>query len=510
MNTWLWMVFYFFAILSFIPVVKLEEVKQNKTYRKLWYLSISVFMWTLILAFKFIATTPFIIYYTQLLTYPIIAVITYFIFETFQHYTHRKTSDYFHFVFIAFIITDLLIALTNPFHQLMLDIPFSQSITVESFKDASPGILFFIHAFICYIVLGVSFVRLIKYVIKDVKKTAQAFPYQLIIFSIIFGIAINVIHLFVYTFVLDPTYIFIVLISYMLYTYIYRKDFNFNLFISGKDFILDHMREMYIVLDYDERIIEYSRNLKERFPLEFIDRQYMKDFMKQMEEYVVFFTDKMEIKTNIIDSNKTYLHMEKQAFKVGTFKENGYLISLYDETVDIMYLKEIEQLRTHDLMTNLYNRNYFEEHRKRYEIQFKELGIILIDMDGLKLFNDYLGHKMGDMLIQRFARNILESTEKYKDIQVIRMGGDEFVLAIPKATQDLCESIIRDIEKRSTKKEIAHTINFSYGISIRRNPNDSLSLMMKRADKRMYENKNLKKDYKIKLEEYLKSKEIKI
>ncbi len=507
MNTWLWMVFYVLAILSFIPVIKLEEVKYNPTYRKLWYLSISVFSWTMVIAFKFIATTPLIVYYAQLLTYPIIAVITYFIFETFQHYTHRKTSDYFHFVFIGFIITDFLIAFTNPIHQLMLEIPFSQSIVVSSFRDVSPGILFYVHALICYAVLGVSFLRLITYVIRDVKKSTQAFPYQLIIFSIFFGIVINIIHLFIYTFILDPTYIFLVLISYMLYTYIYRKDFNFNLFISGKDFILEHMREMYIVLDSDEKIIEYSRNLKERFSIEFQERISMAEFIKQMENDAIFFTDKSKLKTGIIDPKKSYLHMEKQSFKVSTFKEKGYLISFVDETKDIMYLKEIEQLRTHDLMTGLYNRNYFEEHRKRYDAQNKTLGIIMIDMDGLKLYNDYLGHKSGDMLIQKFARHILESIEKYPDIQVIRMGGDEFVIVIPKADQELCESIVRDLEKRSTKKEVAHTINFSYGISIRRNVNDSLSLMMKRADKRMYENKNLKKDYKIKLEEYFKSKE---
>jgi len=510
MNTWLWIIFYVFAILSFIPVVKLEEVKNHKTYRKLWYLSISVFLWTLVTAFKFIATTPIIIYYTQLLTYPIIAVITYFIFETFQHYTQRQTSHYFQFIFITFIVIDFLVAITNPLHQLMLEVPYSQSITLESFRYSNPGILFYVHAFACYIVLAIGFVRLIKYVVKDAKKTAQAFPYQLIIFSIMFGITINVIHLFVYTFVLDPTYIFLVIITYMLYTYIYRKDFNFNLFTSGKDFILEHMREMYIVLDYDEKIIEYSRNLKERYPLAFSEKEHLSDFIKKMASYAVIFTDKEEIKNDSLKAEKTYLHMEKQTFKVGTFKEKGYLVSLYDETTDLKYLREIDQLRTHDIMTNLYNRNYFEDHRKQYDSQYKELGIILIDMDGLKLFNDYLGHKVGDMLIQRFAKNILESVSEYQNVQVIRMGGDEFVVAIPKADQAMCEFIIHNLEKKSTKKEIAHTINFSYGISIRRNPSDSLSLMMRRADKRMYENKNLKKDYKVKLEEYLKSKEIKI
>jgi diguanylate cyclase (GGDEF)-like protein len=355
----------------------------------------------------------------------------------------------------------------------------------------------------------VGFIKLLVFVKQDRKKNVSAFPFQLVLFSIIFGIGINVVNIFFYSFVLDPTYIFLVIITYILYTYIYRKDYNFNLFTTSKDFILDHMREMYLVLDHRDRIVEYSRNLKERYKIDFNDKESFDDFLVKLKEKAVIFTNIQLIKDIAINDSKSYLHMTSQEFKVGTFSQNGKLISLFDETQDVKHLAEIEQLRTHDLMTNLYNRNYFEEHRMAYEKAYKQLGIIMIDVDGLKLYNDYLGHKAGDMLIQRFGKMINQVIEKYIDVKAMRMGGDEFVIIIPKATQEIANQMISEIEKLATHKDIRYTINFSYGISIRRNGLDTFTTMMRRADQRMYENKNLKKDYKIKLAEYFKKLEMK-
>ncbi|TNF09383.1 MAG: GGDEF domain-containing protein [Bacillota bacterium] len=505
MTPMLWIIFYVFAIISFIPVVKLEEVRSKSNYRQLWYLSLGIFAWTIVIALKFVVESAFFVYYFQLLTYPILALVSYFIFETFQHYTKRKTPPLFKLTFILFILTDFIISMTNPFHEFVVKLPLSSDLTIESFETASYGFFFFIHAVIIYVILVVGFINLLKFVRKEGKENVTAFPFQLILFSIVFGIVINIINIFFYSFVLDPTYIFLVIVTYMLYTYIYRKDFNYNLFTSSKDFILDHMREMYLILDNKERVVEYSRNLKDRFKIEFSSNQTYAKFIDKLKEKAIIFTDIQKVKNERFIANKAYLHMTKQTFKVGTFKEKGYLISLFDETSDVKYLKEIEQLRTHDMMTNLYNRNYFEEHRDDFEKAYKQLGIIMIDLDGLKLFNDYLGHKAGDMLIQRFSRIINDVISHYTGVLAMRMGGDEFVIIIPHATQEVANEIVRRIEELATHKEIKSTHEFSYGISIRRNGSDTFTTMMRRADQRMYDNKNLKADYKVKLEQYFKS-----
>ena len=502
MNTYLWIIFYTFAIFSFIPVVKLEEVKSNKTYRKLWYLSISVFMWSLVIAFRFIATTPFFIYYFSLLTYPIVALITYFIYLTIKHYTNEKTSRYFHYAFISFIVINFIVSVTNPFHQLVLKLPLDSSITLASYQNSLYGFLFYIHAILCYITLLIGFIRLLKYVRKEGRKNLTSFPFQLILFSIIFGISINAIHLFIYNFVLDPTYIFTVLISYLLYTFVYKKDYNLNLFISSKAFILNNMREMYLILDSEEHIVEYSINLKERYHLDFKERQEFSIFLEKIKDKAIIFSDISKIKKDENARNKSYLHMTRKEFNVGAFKEKGHLILLYDETADVNLLHEIEYISKHDYLTNLYNRNYLEEIKKSYDQKYLKMAIIMIDMDGLKLYNDYLGHKAGDELLKRFSKLLMTVSNQYNESKVIRMGGDEFIIILPVANQKLCEEVIRSLEKETLKKKINETIGFSYGISLRRNEADNISLMMKRADKRMYENKSRKDDYKRKLEDY--------
>jgi len=507
MNALLWIIFYTFAIISFIPVVKLEEVKSKPDYKRLWYLSLGVFSWTLVIALKFVFESAFFVYYLQLLTYPILALVSYVIYETFQHYTKRKTHDYFKFTFLTFIVTDFIVSITNPFHELMVKLPLTSDIRIEDFESASYGIFFYIHAVIIYVILVVGFINLLRFVRKEGKENVTAFPFHLILFSIIFGIAINVVNIFFYGFILDPTYIFLVIVTYMLYTYIYKKDFNYNLFTSSKDFILDHMREMYLILDNKERVVEYSRNLKDRFNIEFNSNQKYEEFMEKLQEKAIIFTDIQTVKNQVFDQEKVYLHKTHQPFKVGTFKEKGHLISLFDETSDVKYLKEIEQLRTHDMMTNLFNRNYFEEHRDVFEKKYSKLGIIMIDMDGLKLFNDYQGHKAGDMLILRFGKIINEVISKYKGVFAVRMGGDEFVILIPEANEGIAYEIAQKIEKQASHREIKHSHSFSFGISIRRNSTDTITMMMKRADQRMYENKHLKEDYKVKLEQYFKSQE---
>lgn len=502
MNTYLWILFYIFAIISFIPVVKLQEVKSNKSYRKLWYLSISVFLWTLVIAFRFVATTPFFIYYASLLTYPIIAVITYFIHVTIKHYIHKKPTVYFHYIFITFIILNLLISLSNPWHQLMLKLPLDASLTLETFQQSTYGPLFYVHAVVCYIVLMLGFVKLLIYVRHEGKKNLNSFPFHLMLFSIIIGISINLFHIFIFEFVLDPTYLFTVLISYLLYTYVYKNDYNLNLFLSSKTFILNNMREMYLILDHQETIIEYSYNLKDRYDLGYKDVETFDSFLDKMKNKAVIFTDISAIKKEESPHKKTYLHMTRKEFKVGAFKEKGHLILLYDETSDVNMLQEIEYMSTHDYLTKLYNRNYFETIRSSYEKTYPKLAIILIDMDGLKLFNDYLGHKAGDDLLKKFSRLLEKVIIDYQDAKVVRMGGDEFIIILPIATQKLCEQVIKAIENDALKKKINESISFSYGISLRRSENDPISLMMRRADKRMYENKESKANYKKELEAY--------
>jgi len=90
----------------------------------------------------------------------------------------------------------------------------------------------------------------------------------------------------------------------------------------------------------------------------------------------------------------------------------------------------------HDPLTNLFNRRYMEEsleremHRARRQQQ--PLGVIMIDIDYFKQFNDTFGHEAGDRVLQELA-SFLQRNIRVSDI-ACRYGGEELLLILPEAS----------------------------------------------------------------------------
>ncbi|HRE26469.1 MAG TPA: diguanylate cyclase [Anaerolineales bacterium] len=101
-----------------------------------------------------------------------------------------------------------------------------------------------------------------------------------------------------------------------------------------------------------------------------------------------------------------------------------------------------EQLREQairDPLTGLYNRRYMQEtfsvalaHAERFS---EPIGVLMMDVDHFKAFNDLHGHKAGDLVLESLGR-LLRATSRQMDI-ACRYGGEEFVLLMPGATLDL-------------------------------------------------------------------------
>ena len=77
--------------------------------------------------------------------------------------------------------------------------------------------------------------------------------------------------------------------------------------------------------------------------------------------------------------------------------------------------EKLTYLSQHDSLTGLYNRLYFEQELKRYESSSNPVGLIMCDVDGLKLVNDTLGHEQGDRLL-RVVSDLLKSCFRGDDI----------------------------------------------------------------------------------------------
>jgi diguanylate cyclase (GGDEF)-like protein len=98
----------------------------------------------------------------------------------------------------------------------------------------------------------------------------------------------------------------------------------------------------------------------------------------------------------------------------------------------------ISTLIEKDPLTGVYNRRKFDNDIELLismsERTTKGCGLLIIDIDNFKDFNDKFGHFEGDLLLQRVTQNIEQNVRNYDKIHIYRYGGEEFVVIIPDTT----------------------------------------------------------------------------
>ncbi|MDP4146341.1 MAG: histidine kinase N-terminal 7TM domain-containing protein [Bacillota bacterium] len=164
--------------------------------------------------------------------------------------------------------------------------------------------------------------------------------------------------------------------------------------------------------------------------------------------------------------------------------------------------EETVYLSRYDKLTNVYNRNYFEQliHTNIYNnADKKEFFVVVFDLNSLKSVNDTYGHLTGDELIKTFSAGIKSLTEA-SDI-IGRFGGDEFVgIFYDVDFQGLVNKFERLAEYFKSKPIIHEDkiIICSYSYGIVNFPRDGVKFneLIKIADKRMYEYKRMVKSCK--------------
>ncbi len=148
--------------------------------------------------------------------------------------------------------------------------------------------------------------------------------------------------------------------------------------------------------------------------------------------------------------------------------------------------EELRHLSTHDLLTGLYNRNFFEVEMERIQkSRSQPVAILLADLDGLKKINDTQGHQAGDELLRRVARDL---KEVFRESDIIaRIGGDEFAVLLPNTDPDTAQSLIQRLRIKFSETSNP-TLSVSIGYSDNRKTNQ-LAKVMRDADDLMYREK---------------------
>lgn len=157
--------------------------------------------------------------------------------------------------------------------------------------------------------------------------------------------------------------------------------------------------------------------------------------------------------------------------------------------------QELRRLSITDSLTGLYNQRHFyarlREEVLRAERQKHPLGLIFLDLDDFKQYNDTHGHLGGDKLLQRVGRIINTNIRQNVD-SGYRYGGDEFAIILVDADSDITLSVQKRI-KESVLEECNLSISvgyvkYSHGLS----PEEFIA----EVDARLYEAKAQKTENK--------------
>ncbi len=123
--------------------------------------------------------------------------------------------------------------------------------------------------------------------------------------------------------------------------------------------------------------------------------------------------------------------------------EVRHLANVYNEVLkdNAEKTEALSYAATHDALTGLYNRADFD---KVYSTCANDtIGIIIIDVDHFKQFNDEFGHGVGDHVLKIVAAKLMEHFRS--EDHVSRIGGDEFCIIMPGTKQEQAKTIVEKI-----------------------------------------------------------------
>jgi diguanylate cyclase (GGDEF)-like protein len=120
--------------------------------------------------------------------------------------------------------------------------------------------------------------------------------------------------------------------------------------------------------------------------------------------------------------------------------------------------KPLQPTRMTDQPTGLFNHRSFQadyyEMFENCQQNGRRIGVIMIDIDKFKLFNDYYGHLEGDRCLSQIGHTIASFTNE--EITTYRFGGEEFVLLLRGTAASRTIAIAEKVRKKVYELQITH------------------------------------------------------
>ncbi len=162
----------------------------------------------------------------------------------------------------------------------------------------------------------------------------------------------------------------------------------------------------------------------------------------------------------------------------------------------------MRQQSVRDPLTGLYNRRHMEEALER-EVRrairsTRPLGILMMDLDNFKRFNDSFGHEAGDTMLREFG-SMLSSSIRGGDI-ACRYGGEEFAVILPEAGLDATRQRAEQLRTKTRHLSVQHrgtslgSISLSIGVAAFPEHGSGADILLRAADSALYAAKSAGRD----------------
>ena len=171
-----------------------------------------------------------------------------------------------------------------------------------------------------------------------------------------------------------------------------------------------------------------------------------------------------------------------------------YLTAVTGVLGNIYQLTRSRDLAMRDDLTKAFNRRFFEsyldeeiERARRYGSVF---SIIFLDLDDLKMVNNFYGHLTGSRTLQEVAKRILSAVRGID--KVVRFGGDEFCIILPQTDSDQAMLVANRVKKSMTASAfkldpgVEISITASFGIATYPTHGITKDALIRQADAAMY------------------------
>ena len=197
-----------------------------------------------------------------------------------------------------------------------------------------------------------------------------------------------------------------------------------------------------------------------------------------------------EVMNYALDGSERYVLLHFSVLPGHEHDWSLVLVSLTDITARKKAEAYLEYLGRHDVLTKLYNRSYYTEEINRLERKkFRPIGVLIIDLNGLKEANDSLGHDAGDGLLRRLGEVLNEAVSAPHC--AARIGGDEFAVLMPGAGENDVKVMVEQIDKLLDINNQFYAdapISVSVGVAICE-MGETVEAAVRRADLEMYHEK---------------------